>query len=356
MILDIVGCEQLSLANVRFSNERPLEQFDFVRVNTDRSVTFYNSRPRKAHENSQKNLDDKRGDYNGYMSRATASRIKKMLRLWMSAITVGLDHAKKTYGNYKRATYYPRFVTLTLPEKQIEDDKAFKRKYLERFIQELKRQCGVKYYFWKAEPQQNGNIHFHFLIDRYIDKHKLQRLWCHIIKPYVVRWQKRIGDETRLPPATKIEQIRSMKKLGEYAVKYCLKDNEDGKRGIRGRIWGASRELKALKGLELYHGEVSRHQLEFELEQIQHYKVDYAAHDEYFCHVVLSKAAWRQMTTTRLALTKHCADIFKQLYQGRTLDYEKRVKREIINTPYLFERYILRNDPINNLAAPVVLQ
>ena len=348
--------ETLSLASVRLSNNRPIEQFDFVRVNTDRSLTFYNARPRKAHENSQKNLDDKRGVYNSYMSRATASKIKKMLRLWMGAMQIGLDHAQKTYGSRRRAVYYPRFLTLTIPEKQTETDQEFKRRYLERFIQELKRQCGVKYYFWKAEPQGNGNIHFHFIIDRYIDKHKVQRLWCHIIKPYVERWQKKIGDETRLPPATQIEQIRSFKKLGEYAVKYCLKGNKDDQRGIAGRIWGASLELKNLKGLEMYHDEVARHQVQHELQQVKHYKLEHHSGDEYYQHIVLTNAAWRQMHTTRLKLTNHCKSIYESLYEGRTLEYEKRVKREIVGTKYLFNRYILANDPVLNIAAPVVVQ
>jgi hypothetical protein len=279
-----------------------------------------------------------------------------MLRLWMSAIQVGMDHSKKTYGNYRRSKYYPRFITLTLPEKQIEDDQTFKRKYLERFIQELKRQCGVKFYFWRAEPQQNGNIHFHFIVDRFIEKNKLTRLWSHIIKPYVERYQQKRNDFTTLPPCTQIEQIRSMKKLGEYAIKYCLKENEEGKRAIKGRIWGASRELKALKGLEVYHGEVQRHQLQFELEQVQHYQLEYAAHDEHFVHIVLSPAAWRQMTTTRLAVTNHCKKLYQMLYNGPTLEYERRVKKQILNTRYLFERYILDNDPIRNMAAPVVYQ
>jgi hypothetical protein len=346
--------EALSLANVRDSN-KPIEHFDFVRVNPDRSFTFYNARPREQNENSQKNLDEKRNQFNGYMSRATASRIKKMLHQWLGAMKIGLDHAQKTFGNKRRAVYYPRFLTLTIPDKQKETDQEFKRKYLERFIQELKRQCGVKYYFWKAEPQQNGNIHFHFIIDRYIDKHQVQKLWCHIIDPYVKAWQKKIGDSSRLPPATKIEKIRSFKKLGEYAVKYCLKDNKEDQRGIKGRIWGASRALKNLKGFEIYHDEVQRAQIQFELDQVQHYKLEYHSGDDYYTHIVLSAAAWKHMHVTRLKLTNHFKDMYQKLYQGRTLDYEKRVKREIMGTQYMFNRYIFTNEPRANLAAPVTL-
>jgi len=347
--------ESLSLATVRLSNSRPLEQFDFIRINPDRSVTWYNSRPRKQHENSQKNLDEKRGQYNGFMSDATTSKVKKMLSLWMAAMQVGIDHAKKTYGDGKKCPYYPRFLTLTLPSKQKEGDQEFKRKYLERFIQELKRRCLVKYYFWKAEPQGNGNIHFHFIIDRWVDKVKIQKIWCHILEPYVLEYQKKHGDCTRLPPCVKIERVRNQKKLGDYAVKYALKEGDEDRRAIEGRIWGASKELKELKGLEVYHGEVARHQLEFEMDQVKHYKVDYAGQDEYYCHVKFSNVAWKQMNLTRMHLTKHIEKIYKALYNGRTLDYEKMVKKKILNSNYLFNRYLYAFDPVNNVAAPCTI-
>jgi hypothetical protein len=347
--------DKLSLANVRFSNNRPLDHFDAMRINPDRSVTWYmNKSGKRIHEKSLENLDQKRGQYNGFMSRATASKIKRMLKLWMGAITIGLDHAQKTYGNKRRCLYYPRFLTLTLPDKQIESDQEFKRLYLERFIQEIKRGHGVKYYFWKAEPQKNGNIHFHLILDRFIDKHKIQKLWCHIIEPYVQRYQERTGSD-QLPPATQIEKIRSFKHLGEYAVKYCLKENAEGVRAIKGRIWGASRELKDLKSLECYHSEVIRHQIEFEMQQVQNYHLEYAAQDEHFTHVVFSKAAWKQMIVARAALTKHMEDLYKRLYNGRTLDYEKRVQKHILSVNYQMHRYNLRNDPVNNVALPVVM-
>jgi hypothetical protein len=159
----------------------------------------------------------------------------------------------------------------------------------------------------------------------------------------VQRYQERTGSD-QLPPATQIEKIRSFKHLGEYAVKYCLKENAEGVRAIKGRIWGASRELKDLKSLECYHSEVIRHQIEFEMQQVQNYHLE-----------VFSKAAWKQMIVARAALTKHMEDLYKRLYNGRTLDYEKRVQKHILSVNYQMHRYNLRNDPVNNVALPVVM-
>lgn len=347
----------LSLASVRLSNEKPLESFDYVRINPDKSATWFNRRPREAHENSQKNLDEKRGEYNGYMSRATKSKIKKMLRLWLSAMTVGLDHAKKTYGNRRKCDYYPRFITLTIPVKQMETDQEFKRKYLERFLQELKRTYKVRHYFWKAEPQKNGNIHFHLIVDRYIDKWAVQKVWCHIIKPYVEAYQAKQDDPTVLPPCTDIQQVKNFDRLAEYALKYCLKDETgEEKRPIKGRIWGASKALKDLKTLEAYHGEVSRHVFEAEAEAVQHYKLEHAETSEYFVHVVFHPAAWKQMRTTRLNLTNHIKKIYKQLYNGRTLDYEARIKKTVHRENYEYQRRIFTFDPVITAAGPYTLQ
>ena len=76
-----------------------------------------------------------------------------------------------------RQEFAPTFVTLTLPATQKHDDNFVKRQMLWRFIQQLQRKYYVKFYFWRAEPQENGNIHFHILVDKWIHWRRIRAEW-----------------------------------------------------------------------------------------------------------------------------------------------------------------------------------
>lgn len=39
----------------------------------------------------------------------------------------------------------------------------------------------MKHYFWRAELQANGQIHFHLIVDHYIPKHAVQHDWNKLI-------------------------------------------------------------------------------------------------------------------------------------------------------------------------------
>ncbi|QJW92486.1 hypothetical protein HNV11_23735 (plasmid) [Spirosoma taeanense] len=129
----------------------------------------------------------KNGEYNGFMSPATSRKVRKMLENWLKAIECELTDTwaidtRKAFtdpANHKRT--YPTFVTLTLPARQMHDDNFIKRNLLNRFIINLKLQSGVEHYFWRAEPQKNGNIHFHLLVDRWIHWRSIRHDWNKIL-------------------------------------------------------------------------------------------------------------------------------------------------------------------------------
>ena len=93
-----------------------------------------------------------------------------MLTGWIKALYYNYEENMKKFGTSSRL---PVFVTLTLPSVQRHEDNVIKQQILKPFIEELKERYGVKYYFWKAEIQENGNIHFHLIIDHYIHYKKL---------------------------------------------------------------------------------------------------------------------------------------------------------------------------------------
>ena len=73
--------------------------------------------------------------------------------------------------------YLCTFVTLTLQAKQQHTDDEITRFLINPFIVYAKKYFKVKYYVWKKELQKNGNVHFHFVCDKYIDHVSLRNAW-----------------------------------------------------------------------------------------------------------------------------------------------------------------------------------
>jgi hypothetical protein len=227
---------------------------------------------------SQHNVNDR--TYNGFMSPTTKRKVSQYLNVWMSAIMQGKKE-RATEGN--TITPYLTFVTLTLPAEQMHDDNFIKRNCLIPFIADLKRLCNVKHYFWRAEAQKNGNIHFHLLIDTrirhevlrelwnsymlkygYIDKYRQNQQHRHLhgftpMKSVNEKWttekqkaayERGVNENWSNPNSTDIHSLRKIRSVSSYVVKYCCKT--EGHRPIKGRIHGCSDSLRELK----YYGTV----------------------------------------------------------------------------------------------------
>ena len=77
--------------------------------------------------------------------------------------------------------YMCTFLTLTLPSEQRHTDDEIVRHCLNPFLVYARKYFHVKYYIWKKELQQNGNIHFHLVTDKFIDHAALRRAWNRVI-------------------------------------------------------------------------------------------------------------------------------------------------------------------------------
>ena len=160
--------------------------------------------------------------------------------------------------HYKSGQYVA-FVTLTLPTKQIHSDKQIKRLQT-RYIENLQKTYGVKYYVWKAEAQKNGNIHFHLLVDKWIDWTVHRKLWNKQLDKlgYLDTYQQIHGN--RNPNTTDVHSLktdkkgRKIKNVTTYIIKYMTK-LEFGKRPILGKLWGCSDEAKQLDYPKYSEGE-----------------------------------------------------------------------------------------------------
>jgi hypothetical protein len=168
------------------------------------------------------------------------------------------------------------FITLTLSDIQRHSDQDIKRLLLEPFIKFLQRNHSMQSYFWKAEVQDNGNIHFHITTNIYIHHRKVRDAWNHFQKScgYLNNFQNQFNNES--PNSTDIHSVRSTKGIAKYIAGYINKkdihkknitkkihhehfyhDKERSniscigepvvkgyKRKIEGMIWNCSRNLK----------------------------------------------------------------------------------------------------------------
>lgn len=225
-----------------------------------------------AQQATEKNLS--RGEYNGYMSVKTSKKVQNLINNLHDSQAY-LHYNPHTQKGIARAQI--GFLTLTLPSKQRHSDNYIKRHMLNRFLTTLQDNQLISAYLWRAEPQKNGNIHFHILLPNFVDWSYLRQLWNKILKDhgyieqyrqamqtfhsqgFKVRWDlvekwsfekqkeayiKGVKTNWSNPNTTDIHNIRKVKNIANYVTKYMCKHGENGVRKIEGRIWGCSDNLR----------------------------------------------------------------------------------------------------------------
>jgi hypothetical protein len=139
---------------------------------------------------THKNLDNNENKYNE-LSHHARKRLQKALDFMIYRANNkqinGSDVKNKQIGTEityqkgnKRDTsldYKITFVTLTLSAQQIHSDEDIKKYMLKYFLRYLREKEKVTDYVWKAEKQQNGNIHFHILTNKYIPWQNIRSEW-----------------------------------------------------------------------------------------------------------------------------------------------------------------------------------
>lgn len=145
--------------------------------------------------NTFKNLEENSNQYNE-LSQHSVKRLRKSINflIYISKTKEiqGLEILSKSQAfttEYEKldkfkipVTYKLAMITLTLPAAQIHTDEEIKAKCLNQFLIEIRKASGLKDYIWKAERQENNNIHFHILINQYIHYAKIRDTWNRIVK------------------------------------------------------------------------------------------------------------------------------------------------------------------------------
>lgn len=193
--------------------------------------------------NNGKNLTvDRKKAYQGEISKKTLAKTSATIRAWLNVINEGNKVRK---GKKLQIV----MITLTLSSQQdydnTESDKFIKAELLEPFMKWLRYTYDIVHYFWRAEPQENGNIHFHILTDRFIDKKKIQEKWNYLqgkhglLRDYISKYKK------ENPPSTHVRSFSGSAKSISYVCDYLTKN--EGRRKIQGLQMRFSNSVSKLK-------------------------------------------------------------------------------------------------------------
>jgi hypothetical protein len=298
---------------------RGAERTDAQRAAASRNLLHQPASTAAAREDSEQLpvAATSRPSRNGYMSKATRAKVKTLVdtMIFMEQLPESKRQTLNPRLGYTQQACYLTFVTLTLPAVQLRnamgeyDDEHAKRHLLRPFIERLKYKFGVQSFIWVAEPQEAGNIHFHVLIDKYIDNRKdteneaksqhLTKAWNEIlaghgyIEAYAAAQRARHADGfaydatlTKMvesfdevsgryittaehvsftdqveayaygeatnwqnPNTVDIHRLKSQNNIKGYICKYLTKNDgtDTTRRKIGGNLWGAADVLRDVK-------------------------------------------------------------------------------------------------------------
>lgn len=215
------------------------------------------------------NLEDNTNKFNE-LSGHSVKRLRKAINFMIYTTTEKQIFGKKVITKnqeytteYEKAEKYQKpvshklsMITLTLPSAQIHSDEKIKARCLHQFLNEIQKSYKCRDYIWKAEKQENTNIHFHILINQYIHHAKIKTIWNRItgklgyVQNYSDKqreyysegfkisdnpkdkrsraqqfkaYQKGIEENWTQPNSTDIHALYKVKNAGAYLTKYLAK-------------------------------------------------------------------------------------------------------------------------------------
>ena len=254
----------------------------------------------------------------------------------------------KTTFNPKFNTNYTwkmNFITLTLSASQVHSDKEIMNNILQPFLDYLRKSYKIKNYFWRAETQANGNLHFHLCLDVFIPWMLLRNKWNKYQNNlgYIDRFE--IKCNHRQPNSTDIHSLKNIKKIGAYLAKYCGKNTKGITiictksihtslklpnvhslsawnfppkkvlffRQVHCKLWSCSQAISKLKKCRVSLSEL----LEFELTKIKNSKLSRVILHDYATTIMIEVTEFRKLGCNALRdiLWKHIFSILEPLGQ-----------------------------------------
>lgn len=156
------------------------------------------------------------------LSRKAAMRIKNAIE-WMLLFS----HKKEVYSKRenKKFSFVLNFITLTLSSTQMHSDQEIIEKLLQPFLDWFRLNYS-NMYVWKAEVQQNGNIHFHITTNVFIHWKTIRKKWN---KLQAKHGYHRVYDHREQLGANSIDvhAVKNEEETSSYMAKYMMKHGKD---------------------------------------------------------------------------------------------------------------------------------
>ena len=253
----------VGLSKVRYYNtqERPdlaLLDEGFRKANTAQispaGIVFYNKRPGRAKNPDQKfnNENLTPGCKTKGFSQSAARRVRAIAGEWAAMAQAsgqnGKSKAKFAFWTFTLPAYqgYTEGPDGWKVENEVNSDQNIKRAVLNTLLQWIRRQ-GARY-LWRAETQENGNLHFHLLVDKFLAFHELRIVYIEALAKHTTLCQGFADPVEAWTNGVDVEFVKDPEKIGGYLAKYFSKDDPENKRRpVQGKQWGASAALKLLK-------------------------------------------------------------------------------------------------------------
>jgi len=246
--------------------------------------------PLEAYTSNYERIRESTRTANGKIS---VNARRKMLKALDYLLYMSRPQNQITIPTGKPINFTVAFITLTLPSAQIHDDNTIKKECLNQILIELSKRHGVTLYLWRAEKQKNGNLHFHIIVNKFVNWNELRNRWNRILNKlgYIDRYQanqkafhstgfrprpelfKNWSYEQQLkayregakhdftnPNSTDVHGLKAIKNVRNYVTKYMTKDESESNltddpqseyQRQKGRIWSCSQVLSNIKGAQL---------------------------------------------------------------------------------------------------------
>lgn len=232
---------------------------------TGEEITSY----KNSFKNSLANLNQ--GFKTSGVSQSTRRKISKHCQV------LGLASEDRTIRNSKGqyVKFRTSFITLTLPSEQVHEDAEITKKVFGVFLDKCRKLGILQNYVWRAEKQNNGNIHYHILTDSYTTFSMFRRVWFLALRNlgYLQEYQRKFSKMSysqyhaqpfnkgktpaqtassyatgtrsnwSTPPACHVEFISDISAVIQYVAKYISKNTDQEKNIVTGRSWGASKSV-----------------------------------------------------------------------------------------------------------------
>lgn len=235
--LSLLGKKKIvEVAVPRISSKKVKEKpafFETIKIQPTYAVSFYRSTNPKKREKKIPVYNK----HNGQVSNKAATKIRNAIN-WMLLFS----QTKFVYSKAEKKTFSFKlnFITLTLPSEQKQSDDYVKKEILVPFIEWMTKTKGAFMWLWKAEAQNNGNIHFHITSHQFIHWRSVRAKWNTLCAKHGYCKVFQDGSNDKGDSATQIKAAKNPETVGAYLAKYISKNDR------------TKNKAKKPKGLPIY--------------------------------------------------------------------------------------------------------